>query len=188
MGTLKPLLPYGSGTVIQAVVRSLKASRVDQVLVVLGHRSEEIAASLEGEGIETVLNPRYPEGMLTSVQAGIAASPPDTGWFVLALGDQPSLRPETVELLLREAQNEGDGCDLIVPSYGGRRGHPLVIHARYREEIGSLSGEIGLKELMRRHPDRLRHVLVPTESVLHDMDTPDDYRRELERLEQASPH
>ena len=78
MGSLKPLLPYGSGTVIQAVVRSLKASPVQPVLVVLGHRSEEIAAHLAGKGVEIVLNPRYPEGMLTSVQAGIAAAPPDT--------------------------------------------------------------------------------------------------------------
>src|SRR5262245_34858722 len=76
MGTPKPRLPYGSGSVIQAVVRSLKASPVDPVLVVLGHRHEEIAAHLEGSGVEIVLNPRYLEGMLTSVQAGIAAAPP----------------------------------------------------------------------------------------------------------------
>lgn len=154
--------------------------------MVLGHRAEEIAADLAGEGVETVPNPQYLEGMLTSVQAGIAGAPPETEWFVLALGDQPSLRPETVALLLREAETAlREGCDLVVPSYAGRRGHPLLIHARYRDEIRELSGQIGLKELMQRHPDRIRHVVVPTESVLHDMDTPDDYQRELERLREA---
>src|SRR5689334_14594664 len=87
MGTLKPLLPYGSGTVIQAVVRSLKASPVDRVLVVLGHRADEIAASLAGEGVEIVLNPDYRDGMLTSVQSGAAAAPADMEWLVIALGD-----------------------------------------------------------------------------------------------------
>jgi molybdenum cofactor cytidylyltransferase len=181
MGALKPLLPYGSATVLQTVVRSLKASPVDRVLVVLGHRSEEIAASLKGEGVETVFNPRYLDGMLSSVQAGIAAAPEETAWFVIALGDQPSLRPSTVTQLLNETRNGGTG--IVVPSYSGRRGHPLLIHARYRGEIGALSGETGLRELVQRHPDAIRHVVVPDERVLSDMDTPEDYARELRRMD-----
>ena len=156
---------------------------MDEVLVVLGHRAEEIAAHLAAEGVRTVLNPRYLEGMLTSVQAGIAAAPPDTELLLIALGDQPSLRPEVVRRLL-EAACEGT-ADLLVPSYGGRRGHPLLIHAHYREEIAGLSPEVGLKELMGRHPEALRHLLVPDEGVLCDMDTPEEYRRELRRLEET---
>jgi molybdenum cofactor cytidylyltransferase len=150
------------------------------VLVVLGHRSEEIAASLEGTGAEPVVNPRYTEGMLTSVQAGAAAAPPDAGWFVIALGDQPSLRPETVARLLDAARAGPHG--IVVPSYGGRRGHPLALHARFRDEILALDPEAGLRELLRRHPDDIRHVDVPTDAVLHDIDTPEDYQRELARL------
>lgn len=186
MGTLKPLLPYGSGTVIQSVVRSLKASPVDTVLVVLGHRKEEIAANLEGTGAAVVDNPRYREGMLTSIQAGFAAAPPDTHWFVIALGDQPSLRPEVVSLLLTEAVGHltrpQPPHTLLVPSYNGRRGHPLVIHASHREEVGTLDPEVGLRELMRRHPDAIRHLVVEEEAVLADMDTPEDYQREIQRL------
>jgi molybdenum cofactor cytidylyltransferase len=181
MGTLKPLLPYGAGSVLQSVVRSLKASPVDEVRVILGHRSEELAAHLAGEGVETIRNPRYLEGMLTSVQAGIASAPPETEWLVIALGDQPSLRPETVRLLLTEARAGTES--ILVPSYGGRRGHPLLIHAGHREEIATLGGETGLRELLIRHPEAVRHVPVPDDAVLHDMDTPDDYQRELERLE-----
>jgi molybdenum cofactor cytidylyltransferase len=184
MGTLKPLLPYGSGTVIQAVVRALTGSPVSQVLVVLGHRAEAIEASLEGSGAEVVLNPRYPEGMLTSVQAGIAAAAPDTEWFVLALGDQPSLSSALVERLLEVAGNGSAG--IVVPSFGGRRGHPLLIHCRFREEIAALPAETGLRELLRRHPDAVHHEVVEDEAVLADMDTPADYERELRRLRQPS--
>ncbi|HEU4752533.1 MAG TPA: nucleotidyltransferase family protein [Armatimonadota bacterium] len=177
MGALKPLLPYGSGTVIRAAVRSLRASPVSRVLVVLGHRSEEIAADLQGSGAETVFNPRYREGMLTSVQAGVAAAPEDTEWLVIALGDQPWVRPETVALLLDEARNGGPG--IVVPSYGGRRGHPLLLHSRYRGEIARLEGQGGLRELLRRHPEEIRYVLFPDESVLRDMDTPEEYQQAL---------
>ena len=174
-------------------MRSLKASPVDVVRVVLGHRSEELEAHLAGEGVETLRNPRYLEGMLTSVQAGIAAepqatsvgtAPPETEWLVIALGDQPSLRPETVRLLLAEARAGEE--TLLVPSYGGRRGHPLLIHARHREEIATLGGETGLRELFTRHPEAIRHIVVPDDAVLHDMDTPDDYQRELGRLRQRN--
>jgi molybdenum cofactor cytidylyltransferase len=167
--------------VIQAVVRSLKASPVSKILVVLGHRAGEIAAELEGEGAQIVLNPGFALGMLTSVQAGAAAAPEETEWLLIALGDQPSLRPEIVIRLLDEASRE-PVASILVPSYGGRRGHPLLIHARHRQEIGSLDPEVGLKELLRRHPDAIRHVVVEDEAVLHDMDTPEEYERELRRL------
>lgn len=168
----------------------MKASPVDTVLVILGHRKEEIAANLEGTGVAVVENPRYREGMLTSIQAGFAAAPPDTGWFVIALADQPSLRPEVVSLLLAEAvgQLPIGNCrpqplhTLLVPSYNGRRGHPLVIHASHREEVGTLDPEVGLRELMRRHPEAIRHLVVEEEAVLADMDTPEDYQREIQRL------
>ena len=183
MGALKPLLPFGSSTVLQTVVRSLKASPVSRVRVVLGHRADEIAAVLVDEGVEIVRNPRYAKGMLTSIQAGLAGAPVGTEWAVIALGDQPSLRADVVSLLLAEAERGLEaGQSLVVPSYGGRRGHPLVIHARHFGEISELSPEVGLRELMQRHPDRIRHVVVPDEGVLRDMDTPEEYQRELARL------
>lgn len=129
--------------------------------------------------METVLNPRYAEGMLTSVQAGAAAAP-EAEWLVIALGDQPSLRPGTVSALLAAAR-EAPGS-IVVPSYAGRRGHPLVIHGSYRGEIAGLDPGVGLRELLQRHPEAVRHLVLPDESVLHDMDTPEDYRRELDRL------
>lgn len=151
-------------------------------MVVLGHRSEELAAALADEGVKAVRNPRYPEGMLTSIQAGVAAAPADSEWLVIALGDQPWMRSELVRLLLDEAQaGQACGQDIVVPSYHGRRGHPLVIHRRHREEIAGLDTAVGLRQLLQRHPDAVRHVEVPEESVLLDLDTPEDYEREIRR-------
>jgi len=181
MGDLKPLLPYGGGTVIQAVVRALQASPVRHVVVVVGHRAEEISANLAGTSAECVFNPRFAEGMLSSIRTGLTAAPEETEWFVIALGDQPALKPALVAALVRAAQERGKG--IVVPSYGGRRGHPLVIHASLRQEIAELDPALGLRELLRRHPEAVHHVVVGDEAVLADMDTPEDYRRELQRLQ-----
>jgi CTP:molybdopterin cytidylyltransferase MocA len=181
MGALKPLLPYGSGTVLQAVVRSLKASPVDEVLVVLGHRSEEIVPTLADEGARIVPNPRYAEGMLTSIQAGVAAAA-HADWLLIALGDQPWLRPATVSALLDAATGH---AGIIVPSWGGRRGHPLLLHARYRREIATLDPAVGLRDLFRRHPEAVRYILVPDSEVLADLDTPEEYERAAARLRET---
>lgn len=160
---------------------------MDEVRVVLGHRAAEIEENLAAEGVTTLRNPRYLGGMLTSVQEGVASAPADTEWFVIALGDQPSLRAETVARLVQAAREEpadtwNERPTIVVPSYGGRRGHPLLIAAAHRDEISALPGEGGLRELLRRHPDTIRHVTLDDERVLEDMDTPEDYQRQVERL------
>ena len=149
------------------------------MLVVLGHRSDELAAHLADTGATVVINEHYREGMLSSIQAGIRAAPPDAERFVIALGDQPSIRPGVVSTLLAAAER---GAGIVVPSYGSRRGHPVVLDARYREEILALDPQVGLRELLQRHAAEVGHVTIDDEAVLSDMDTPEDYQRELFRL------
>jgi molybdenum cofactor cytidylyltransferase len=183
MGTLKPLLPFGSRTVIETVVGALLRCPIDEVLVVLGHRAEEIESQLMGYAVRTVLNRDYPSGMLSSVQSGIAAADPDTDWFAIALADQPALDAEVTTRLIELARAGTAG--ILVPSFDGRRGHPLLIHRCYRDEIATLSPEIGLRELIQRHPDEIHHVPVATDAVVRDMDTREEYEREVARREEA---
>jgi molybdenum cofactor cytidylyltransferase len=184
MGTLKPLLPFGSQSVIETIVTALRRCPINEVLVVLGHRADEIAAQLVSHAVRTVLNPDYRSGMLGSVQCGIAAAAADTDWFVIALADQPSLDPVLTTRLIELAGQGASG--IVVPSFQGRRGHPLLLHRRYRDEIAALSSEVGLRELLQRHQDDIHHVVVESDAVLRDMDTPEEYRRELARREGES--
>src|SRR3954451_16093015 len=104
MGRLKLLLPFGTRTVIETVVDSLRASPVDEILVVTGHQSEVIEAALARAPARIVRNPDYRSGMLSSVQCGVAASAPETSWFLIALADQPQLAPALVRHLLAAAE------------------------------------------------------------------------------------
>jgi molybdenum cofactor cytidylyltransferase len=201
MGTLKPLLQFGSGSVIGQVVRSLSDSPVESILVVVGHRGREIAehlaqtshsrlqmaeewAALTGarrltSGISIVPNPDYARGMLTSVQAGIAAADPGTRLFLIALADQPSIPSELIAHLIAVFEERRPG--LLIPNFNGRRGHPLLIDARYREEIAALDAEVGLRELLQRHPDDIFHLPVDVEAIIRDMDTREEYEAEIQR-------
>ena len=180
MGRLKPLLAFGKGTVIEAVVRSLKACPVDEILVVTGHRSPEIAAALATWNVHLVENPDYRAGMLSSIQRGVQAADPQTDWLILALADQPHIPPAVVEQLLAEA---GQELGVLIPTFEGRRGHPILIHASCREEIAALPPEGGLRQLWAQRPELVRHIPVASPAVLQDMDTPEDYARLAPREE-----
>lgn len=175
MGRPKLLLPYGRTTIIEAVIRRVVSSRVDEVLVVLGSRWRTIKRKIEHLPVTTAVNPRYKQGMLSSVVRGIAALPRRCRAVVIVLGDQPELRPGVVNRLLRAYRQRKKG--IIVPVYRGKRGHPFLLDLRYRKEIAALNPEVGLRELLQRHPEDILEILVPDANILYDIDNPDDYKK-----------
>lgn len=177
MGRLKQVLPWGAGTIIEAVVRGVLASSVDEVVVVLGHEAEAVEAALApvraDARLRLVRNERYQEGMLSSVQAGVAALAPDCRAFLMVLGDQPGVSPAVIDLLV-EAFGRGEG-QILLPTFDGRRGHPVLFSLRYREEIARIDPAVGLRQLVWNHAAAVREIPVPEAHVLVDLDYPADY-------------
>jgi molybdenum cofactor cytidylyltransferase len=123
--------------------------------------------------VETVVNPDFRSGMLSSVQCGIRALPEKARAALIFLGDQPLITPATAGRVVAEYRASGRG--LVLPVHGGAGGHPLLIDLKYREEIGRLSAGIGLRELLDRHPDDVARIAVDDPGVTVDIDTPEDY-------------
>ncbi|MEW6751302.1 MAG: nucleotidyltransferase family protein [Candidatus Latescibacterota bacterium] len=171
MGALKQLLPLKGRTLIELAVEPL-IGLVDRVCVVLGHRHEEVARALGDLPVECVLNPRYRDGMLTSVQAGLYAAAEAAG-YLLCLGDQPGLPPEAIAAVLAAAGRTGRG--IVVPTCGGRRGHPVYLARRYRQEVLGLSAGQALRAVTRGHPADTLELEVGYPEVVEDVDTPEDY-------------
>jgi CTP:molybdopterin cytidylyltransferase MocA len=177
MGRLKPLLPLGSRTLLQWVVDRLREGGADPILVVLGHRADEVRECLKEFPVQTILNETYPQGMLSSVQAGARALPPDTPAFFVALGDQPDLDPQVLLALIQEwDKNPGS---LVVPVVEGKRGHPILIDRCYLPALLALEAPQTLRDLVHAPSTLRREVPVETESLLLDLDTPEDYAHAL---------
>lgn len=173
MGTQKLLLPFGEATVVEAVVRTALASGVDRAVAVLGADREAIRARLEPRGVDFAVNERFPDGMLTSIQAGFRALPPEAEAAVVMLGDQPFLPPSVVDTVIRGRRESGKG--IVIPVFRGRRGHPVLVDLKYRAEVLSIDPADGLRRLMRGHPDDVAEVEVDDPNILRDLDTPEDY-------------
>ncbi|MDH4196336.1 MAG: nucleotidyltransferase family protein [Candidatus Aminicenantes bacterium] len=176
MGTQKLLLPYGETTVVETVVRKALDSGVDRVMAVVGADRDTVLARLERYPLTIVENENFRQGMLTSVQAGFAALPADAVAAVVMLGDQPAVPTEAVRAVVRAARESGEG--IIIPTSGGRRGHPVLVATKYGRAVASLDPAIGLRQLRLEHPDDVLEVEVGDPAVLRDLDTPEDYERE----------
>jgi molybdenum cofactor cytidylyltransferase len=180
MGVAKQLLPFGTRTVLQTVVDFLLAANLDGITVVLGHQSLEVERTLKGLPVAVQINANYHKGMFTSVLCGLHALPETADGVLLVLGDQPQIRSEVVREVVAAYRRENKG--IVIPTCQGRRGHPALVDVRkYRAEIESLDGDKGLKPVMRGHPEDTLELRLEDPAILRDLDTPEDYRSELER-------
>ncbi|OGD19437.1 MAG: hypothetical protein A2Y70_07545 [Candidatus Aminicenantes bacterium RBG_13_64_14] len=179
MGRQKLLLPFGETTVVGAVVGTACASRVDQVLAVLGADRDAVRQEIEPLGIDFAINEDFKMGMVSSVQAGFRALPADAEAAVVMLGDQPFLPARVVDAVVEAYRRSGKG--IVVPAFQGRRGHPVLVDLKFRDEVLALDPADGLRRLMRAHPKDVFEAEVEDANILRDMDVPEDYANELKR-------
>jgi molybdenum cofactor cytidylyltransferase len=184
MGQLKALLPFGTGTVIEQVIRPLLQVEGAEVTVVLGHRAADIATVLATWPVHMVYNPNYRDGMTTSVQTALRYAVPIPDAYVLALVDQPHLGFAPVHRVLTAFAQTGKG--LVIPTYHGKRGHPIVIAARYRQEVLALAPQQGLNVVTRGHAEDTLEVSMADDDILRDMDYQAEYEAELQRWQQRT--
>jgi molybdenum cofactor cytidylyltransferase len=184
-GANKLLLPFGASTVARQSVGAVLAAGLARVLVVTGHQREDVEAALRDAPVEFVHNPRYREGeMLSSIKAGLAhlsAAPIDAALIVL--GDQPLLPPWVIERLV---QAFAFRCaEIIAPKFGNVRGHPVLIGRRWWPNALDLPEGAPMRTLLMAHPGAVAHVLVNTDAVIRDVDTPELYDEARRRSERA---
>jgi molybdenum cofactor cytidylyltransferase len=173
MGTQKLLLPFGDTTIVQAVVRTALASRVDRGLVVLGADRDAVRPKLEACGVAFAVNEDYRLGMLSSVQAGFRALPGKAEAAVIMLGDQPFLAARVVDAVIGAYRESRKG--MVIPTFQGRRGHPILVDLKFRAEVLEIDPVEGLRRLIRAHPEDISEVEVADANILRDLDTPEDY-------------
>ena len=178
MGEPKQLLPFGNSTLIETVVDNLLGSKLSEVIVVIGHEAEKVHARIGHKPVQTVFNPDYREGMLTSAQCGVRAISESALAFALMLVDQPFITPDLINRVIDAYAQTDKG--IVLPSYNYRRGHPVIFSRHYANEILSLTSESGgVKSLFGKYADDIHYVIVETDRVLRDIDDPADYEQAL---------
>lgn len=176
MGRNKMLLPWGNTTVIEQVVQSLVQAHLDPIIVVTGSSRNLVEKILEGDQVRCIFNPNFANGeMIDSILVGMQALPTDGDAFCLVLGDQPQIEQDILRQILDHYMTNRPV--LVVPSHNMRRGHPWIIDRLLWNELQSLRSPYTLRDFLNTHASEISYVNVNNESILQDLDTPDDYKR-----------
>jgi molybdenum cofactor cytidylyltransferase len=170
MGKLKQLMPLGDSTILEQTLDNLLGSHLTEVIVVLGYKAEEIVKRLSGKPVKVVVNPLYRKGMSTSIAAGLKFLDSQAQAVMLVLGDQPYVDSPTINRLLDAFSSKKKG--IAIPTYRGRRGHPLIFARKYQAPLSHLSGDIGGREIIKQHPEDVLEVPVKCKGIVIDIDTP----------------
>ena len=170
-GKLKQVLPDGLAICV-ASVRNLAAG-VDHVVAVVRPGDTATHGLLAAEpNIQIVVCERAEEGMGHSLAAAVASSRPGSNWIV-ALGDMPLIKPETIRAVANAIES---GAAFAMPQHNGQRGHPVGIHARFRADLLALQGDAGARAIIAANRSAVHVVEVDDAGVLVDVDTADDLR------------
>ena len=177
MGRSKPLLPWRGNTLVEYQTASLLEAGAAEVVVVVGHRHEEVVPLLSGQNVLHVVNADYPQGRTTSIKAGLKRADPDATDFLLLAVDQPR-PPAVVEQIIRGHTRAN--ALITSPRYSGRGGHPLIFSSQLRSELSAITEEgQGVRQVFRSHRADVNEVEIDDPVVRVDLNTTEEYEAAL---------
>jgi molybdenum cofactor cytidylyltransferase len=155
---------------IARVVDNVLSSNARPVLVVTGHQAEQIEHALGGRPVRYVHAADYAEGLSASLKAGIAAVAPDCAAAMVCLGDMPLVTGRMMDRLL-SMYDPAEGRLIVLPTFRGKQGNPMLWDRRFFPEILQISGDSGARFLLGKHTEFVCEVEMADDAVLRDFDT-----------------
>ena len=172
MGAFKPLLPFGDSTVIECCIDNLRQASFNEIVVVVGHRADEVREHLKNASVAFALNDDRTSEMSVSIARGVEQVSNEANALLIVLVDHPAVSGDTLKTIV-EAWVEG--AQFVQPEYNGRGGHPVLIDLKFRHDLRHLDPQKGLRALFETHRDQVRRLPVDSPFVARDMDTWEDY-------------
>jgi molybdenum cofactor cytidylyltransferase len=186
MGHLNKLALLVDGVpLLQRTVLTLLQARLREVVVVVGHEQHSVRSMLADIQVRIVSNDRYQEGQMTSVHCGMQALQEPCDGVMVCLSDQPLLEPRDINLLVDSFLSKP--AAVLVPTYRGQRGNPIILASQHRADILNGERNLGCKRFIEKNPDLVTTLEFDNDHVVFDLDTPEDYARLQLRLADTPP-
>jgi CTP:molybdopterin cytidylyltransferase MocA len=181
MGAPKALLPIDGQAMLERVLATLEQSRVfEHVIVVTGHEPNQLQRILTRHRVAIAHNADFERGeMISSIKTGLRALAGNIDAAMIVLCDQPMVKAATLVELVESWRARRPR--VLLPTYHGKRGHPVILAASGFAEIISLPPQATLKTYTLAHASETCALAVDDEAVVRDIDTPADYQAELKR-------
>jgi len=179
MGRPKALLPVGERFFLERIVNALEKTKVNKIIVVLGHNAAELEEKIHHLPVTILVNPDYSQGQLSSLIVALRALEKEKlDAILLHLVDHPFLNAELVNRMIDRFYESRKL--IVVPTYKGRRGHPVIFSRPLFGELLAAPLDRGAKSVVRAHAAETLEIETDDEGITLDIDTPEDYRRHVE--------
>ena len=180
----KQLLDFDGEPLVRRIARTASLSTLGEVVVVTGYRASAIEVALEGLGVRTILNPRYREGLSTSIKVGIQNITVQAEAVLIMTADQPFLSTKVMDQIV--GAYAGTGAGIVGPVFEGRSGSPVLFDRSLFVELLKLRNDEGGRLIIQRNPGMLEAVELESDLPLTDIDTRAEYERLLGYTSAAS--
>jgi molybdenum cofactor cytidylyltransferase len=178
MGRPKQLLPLGGTTVLTQTIENVRSAGLTEIVLVLGASAEAIRHQLPQAlttCLKIVVNQAYAQGMASSLREGLSHVDPQSDAALIVLGDQPLVQPKTLHHITDEYRRTR--AQIVIPSYQGNRGNPVLLDRSVFSEVMALEGDTGCRAIFNNHLDAIFKVEVEDPGILLDIDSQEDYEQ-----------
>jgi molybdenum cofactor cytidylyltransferase len=175
-GRPKCLLEFGGIPLIRRSLAALSGAGVAEIVVVLGHRADEVEPVLRDLPVTVLRNTDYPLGRMVSLHVGLAALPDRLDAVIVAMADQPLLNAQDVRDLMIAFDKRGP-ASAVVPYVGGERGNPIVLDPEVRAAVLAGDSTLGCRQWLEANPERVLRLELENPHYCLDIDDPQDIER-----------
>ena len=179
-GDNKLLRPVDGVPLIRRTVDTVLASAARPVVVVTGHEAAIVRGLLDGLSVLFVHNPRYADGLSTSLRAGLDALPEDVDAALVSLGDMPAITAAHIDALIAGFDPDS-GKAIGVPTHAAKRGNPTLWARSLFNDMRQVAGDVGARHLIGANESLVYEVEFGDTAVLTDLDTPAQWSDYLSR-------
>jgi len=157
---------------IKLSVKNILASSINELIIVLGHQKEIIEKLIDkNEKIKFVFNKDFESGMASSIKVGLNHLSKNTEAFFICLGDMPMVNSDIYNQLIKSRNQK----NIIVPTYNGQQGNPVLFDKSMKEKVMDISGDIGAKKILELNKDKILNLEIDDQSITKGFDTQDNF-------------
>ncbi len=175
MGRPKALVSLVGRPLLAHVLSTVRRSRASEIVIVLGHEADRIRREVVLDGAKVVVNPRFAEGMSSSIREGLRAVAASSRGFLIVLGDQPMVATATMDALIDRWS--ATGGKIVIPTFHGTRGNPVLLDRSLSSAVETIMGDLGCRAIFPDHEGEILEVAVEDPGILIDVDTEEQVAR-----------
>ena len=157
---------------IKHSVKNILDSSIDELIVVLGYQKEIIQKLIDNsEKIKFVFNKNFENGMASSIKTGLNNLSEKTEAFFICLGDMPMINHDIYNQLIKSKDNK----EIIVPTYKGQQGNPVLFNKSMKEKIMNIAGDNGAKKILELNKDKILNLEINDQAIIETFNTQKDF-------------